>query len=229
MQWKKKVFTANKNKLQLAQASYTKTLSNTILDLLSFILQNKSKCVTMDTNSQTNFDLLKKGSCVFTSAHYGNFEEMCSFLTTHNVALQGSYIPLKSKFWNSVLLKLRKRSGYVTSTPQNFKSIKNNLSKGMVYGLMMDQFAPKGTICKLGDQVILANKIPLLLNQKKFPIFFGLWIPYKNFVEFKIIKCHKDPYQEIFNILWEQVQKNPNSWHTLFHKLLKSSPEIYQQ
>ena len=141
MQWKKKVFTANKNNFKLAQASYIKTLSNTILDLLSFVLNEKSNCVKMDSNSQKNFELLKKGSCVFTSAHYGNFEAMCAFLTNHKVPLQGSYIPLKSNFWNTILLKLRKRSGYVSDTPQNFSSIKNNLSSGIVYGLMMDQFA----------------------------------------------------------------------------------------
>ena len=154
---------------------------------------------------------------------------MCSFLTTHNVPLQGSYIPLKSNFWNTILLKLRKRSGYVSDTPQNFSSIKNNLSSGIVYGLMMDQFAPKGNACNIGDQVIRATKIPLLLQKKNFPLFFGLWIPNDTFIEFKIIKCNNNPYQEIFNLLWQQVQKNPNSWHTLFHKILKSSPEIYQQ
>lgn len=238
MKWKKEVFLANRNYLDMDSSNreYHSALSVLVETLVEFVLFPTYLSIDIDGKSIELLKKAEKDGALLLAMHFGNFEQMCSTFVRYAPSFRGAYKPLKSNWANSILMKLRSRGiCYVDAKLNNPRAVDQFLSRNGFFGLMVDQDCRKKTAPKfsfLGKQIKVNPWILHLLKGRKeclVPILskksMGMWA-------LEVIQVHYGDEREALELIHQiyagHMQKEHINWHGWWHKRFKSVvPDIY--
>lgn len=152
--------------------------------VLILVLPGRLPRVAVSPRVKPRLDRLRAGPSLLLTAHFGNWEAQAAAWRGLGVDLLGAARPLRSRWADKALARLRARHGIrvvTTAVPRNALRhlMPTPTSRGGCFGLLWDQHAPDsvrpGTFC--GEPVSL-NPLPFfLLAKRPCPVYFGVLMP----------------------------------------------------
>ena len=170
---------------------------------------------------------LKNKNAIIVSGHFGNWEWINGIEEISHYHSLAVYLPLKNKFWNSIMQNIRERFGAETvPMDKTFRAIvkQNQKNQKFILGLVSDQCPPrnKAIWSRFLNRDTAYFEGPDKISRKlDAPVFYV-----------SIEKTKKHHYQATFQLLSDNV--NNLKKHEIIHKFsqslekdVKKYPEMY--
>ncbi len=225
--WKKRVIHQNLAHTQLeGRLSFFQYYFHLSCDLVSFLLSITKKPVQLRQKDLLKFNQFKNSGGLLLTAHFHNWELMGSWLVSRGLPLKGSALPLKSSFWNSVLLFLRKKNTLPTISIGVARGAYQWIKKGNVFGVLADQ-RPKAIFVNSSffGHTVKTTALPgFLLQKTACPVYF-LWLTPS--FEVRAIRLTTGTTSETLllkryhKVLETIIRKHPNYWYGFSHNRFK--------
>ncbi len=168
---------------------------------------------------------LKEQKAILLTGHLGNHEYLGQVLTQMGIPLQGFYQKQSSSFWNTLILKWRRKNGdyapwEIREFPKAFRIWKN---KPTTLGFLWDQHSRGNSpyTALIGTNTLKTHNLPLRLKAAHPPthLLFAFLIREK---EGYILKRKWGHSLEEFHPFYEELlRQHPDQWYGSMHKIFK--------
>jgi lauroyl/myristoyl acyltransferase len=238
--WKKQTVLRNCQRLSIAPQYFT-VLHNLAFDVWAVIWGYLPAPIQIDQQSQTNLEALKNSGGIMLCAHLGNFELMGLVLRTM-LPMQASYIPLKNKWANHFMLRLRHRDGVFSYAYKGLEPILTHVRKQGVFTFLADQDYrnAKPIQSKFFGHTLHRNPLPVTVHKRTRCAVYFVYM-YKELGHYHLkVQCiasahstaqpmnGRDLYQGYDALLQKAVQKVPWQYYNLTHRMWYSAEQPTQ-
>jgi lauroyl/myristoyl acyltransferase len=110
-------------------------------DFLDTLSSKPYPAIHVRPKDQFKFRILQSQASLFLTGHFHNWEALAAWMGQQGVPLLGAARPLQSPLFNSLLSRLRKKSGVSVVTHNILPRALSHLHSGRCFGILWDQYS----------------------------------------------------------------------------------------
>lgn len=110
-------------------------------DFLDTLSSKPNPLIRLRPQDQGKFRILQSRTSLFLTGHFHNWEALAAWMGQQGVPLLGAARPLHSPLFNSLLARLRKKSGVSVVTHNILTRASSHLHSGRCFGILWDQYS----------------------------------------------------------------------------------------
>lgn len=200
-------------------------------DLLGSLSGKPGVIIRLRPQDGAKFRVLQSQPSLFLTGHFHNWEALAAWMARQGVPLLGAARPLSSPLFDSLLARLRKRTGVPVVTRNILSAALAHLHAGRCFGVLWDQYSPlrRHTTPLFGIPAAMDPLPEVLVRRRRPAVIAGFLLPDGTLRLVPLQRAGSDLpdpsrlSRRYHRVLETVVRAHPTYWHGLCHARFKDT------
>lgn len=202
-------------------------------DLLGSLTGRSGINIRVRPKDLAKFRVLQGQPSLFLTGHFHNWEALAAWMASHQVPLLGAARPLASPCFNSLLSRLRTRTGVPVVTHNILSTALSHLQAGHCFGVLWDQYSPfrRHSSPLFGIPAAMDPLPEILVRRRRPAVMAGFLLPDGTLRLVPLLPAGSDRFHPVklsrryHRVLETVIRAHPTHWYGLCHARFKDTVE----